>query len=171
MSDNLFGTEYMQLTGKHFMGANLKSESLDPETVNKMKEMEETSQLEMTENLLKSNEGTKNCDNYELQATGFTVIFKPYDKNPYRRLKTTASGIIYGFDAHGQYKSNETGEYEDSEVGMGWGCAVSVGPECKYIKVGDDICYRNYVVPVPFDNNGYCAISEQNIVCKTVKKV
>lgn len=170
MAKNRLGTEYMQAINTHFMGDGLTNREISPEAMKALQLKEEQAQLEMAERLSKDNEGAKNCDNYELFATGFTVIYEPYEKNPYRKLKTSASGLIYGFDAGGVYMSNETGELEKAELGIAWGKVISAGPECKYVKVGDDICFRNYGVPVPFDSKGYCAISEQNVICKTVNK-
>ena len=168
---NRLGTAYMQEINTHFMGDGLTSREIDLEALKALKETEEKNALEMAERLTKENSGAKNCDNYSLMATGFTVIYEPYEKNPYRRLKTSASGLIYGFDAHGMYMSKETGEMEQSEMGIAWGKVISAGPECKYVKEGDDICFRNYGVPVPFDGLGYQAISEQNVICKTVSKL
>lgn len=170
MSNGKLGTAYMQAINTHYMGDGLTNRDINPETMKKVQEIEEQNALAMAERLTKENEGAKNCDNYELSATGYSVIYEPYEKNPYRRLKTTASGLIYGFDANSMYKSRETGEMEQAEQGIAWGKVISSGPECKYVKEGDDICFRNFGVPVPFDGRGYYAISEQNIICKTINK-
>ena len=115
---NKLGTAYMQEINTHFMGDGLATRDIDPEVMKQIQLKEEKNALEMAERLTKENSGAKNCDNYSLFATGYTIIYEPYEKNPYRRLKTSASGLIYGFDAHGMYKSKETGEMEQSELGI-----------------------------------------------------
>ena len=98
-------------------------------------------------------------------------IIKPFEKNPYREIKTSASGLILPGDLFADtYKSDDTGEMERAEQFIACGTVISAGPECKYVKPGEDIYYRNSVVPVPFNNMGYYAISEQNIICRVIEK-
>lgn len=161
---------------KYFMGISPK------EAVEISKEMEEHNALEKaileearrekTEKVLQMNKGPLADEDVELQATGYTIIYIPYGNNPFRSVKTSASGLIVGgLDVGSSYKSNETGEMENATLGIKWGKAISVGPECKYVKVGDDFCYRASVeVPVPFKGDGYMAISEQNTICVTKSK-
>jgi hypothetical protein len=47
---------------------------------------------------------------------------------------------------------------------------IAIGPECKNVKVGEDVYCRNIPAPIPFDNRGYYAITEQNIICRIVNK-
>ena len=110
--------------------------------------------------LLKHPEGKK------IQATGYTVIFTKYPRNPYRKYKSS-TGLILDVDS---YHINEAGEMEQDDLGVICCNVVSVGPECKYVKEGDDIYVRNVgLAPVPFDFRGYWAVSEQNVICKVVK--
>ena len=105
------------------------------------------------------------AENKKVQATGFTVIFTKYKKNPYRKYKSGA-GLIMDVDS---FHLNEAGEMEQDEMGVICCHVVSVGPECKYVKEGDDIYIRNVgAAPVPFDYRGYWAISEQNVICRIV---
>lgn len=163
----------METVGTHYMGIGIKNENtqLTPEEVENLKKQTEKEQLTLAARLVELNEGAKNCDNKYLSATGYTIVIKPYDKNPYRKLKTSASGLlISGFDVNRTYKSHETGEQEDAEAFIACGHVIDVGPECKYVKVGEDIYYRNSAVPIPFDTRGYYALSEQNVICRVLEK-
>lgn len=173
MSSNILGSTHMEQTGIHYMGIGLKSENTETvkENLEVIKQKEEQEQLKIANQLIEANKGAKNCDKMFLKATGYSVIIKPYDKNPYRQLKTSASGLfIGGFDINSTYKSKETGEVEQAEQFISCAKVISVGPECKYVKEGEDIYYRNVAVPVPFDTLGYYAISEQNVICRILEK-
>lgn len=114
---------------------------------------------------LEANKGWKSAENKKVQATGYTVIFTKYKRNPYRKYKSGA-GLIMDVDS---FHVNEAGEMEQDEMGVICCHVVSVGPECKYVKEGDDIYIRNVgAAPVPFDYRGYWAISEQNVICRIV---
>lgn len=116
---------------------------------------------------LEENKGWKNPDNKKVQATGYTVIFTKYPRNPYRKYKSSV-GLIMDVDS---FHMNDAGEMEQDEMGVICCHVVSVGPECKYVKEGDDIYLRNVgLAPVPFDYRGYWAVSEQNVICKVVEK-
>ena len=169
---NILGNTHMEAVGTHYMGIGLKNNT-EPtkEELETLKQQEEQERLALAARLVELNEGAKPCDNKSLAATGYTIILKPYSKNPYRKLKTSASGLLIGgFDVNRTYKSHESGEQEDAEEFIACGHVISVGPECKYVKVGEDIYYRNTAVPVPFDTRGYYALSEQNVICRVLEK-
>lgn len=107
-----------------------------------------------------------------VQPNGYTVIFTKYERNPYRKSTKSKSGIILdtGYDAHEYEFSHETGQMERNDLGVICCNVVAVGPECKYVKPGEDIYLRNVgIAPVPFNGRDYWAISEQNIICRVVK--
>ena len=118
-----------------------------------------------------ANSGWKNSENKKVQANGYTVIFTKYPRNPYRVYYKSNSGLITNIGSEGNqfYRSMETGEIEEAELGVICCNVVSVGPECKYVKEGDDIYLRNVgLAPVPFAGKGYWAVSEQNVICRVV---
>lgn len=164
------GNRKMELTGIHYMPGLNQNDELDEKSKVAIKQLEEQSQLEMADNLCKKNQGIKQANNKQIIACNSTVILKPYDRNPYRSIKTTASGIIYGLDGNELYLSHETGEMEEARLEVVCAEVIAVGPDCKNVKVGEDIYCRNIITPVPFDNRGYYAISEQNIICRIVNK-
>lgn len=158
---NKIGTVQMQETGVHYMGANLKESVNDVETQN-------VDTNKIVERFLDL-ESSKDCANKSVKAVGYTVIFKPYKKNPYRQTTTTKSGLIVAGDLFaGSYKSQDSGEMEQAEQFIACGKAVSCGPDCKYISDGEDFYYRNTCVPIPFGGQGLYAISEGNIICRII---
>ena len=107
----------------------------------------------------------------ELLPCNATIIVKPYDVNPYRRIDKTASGLIVGIESDKTYKSNETGEIEMSQDVIRCGKVIAVGPKCENVNVGDDVYFTTYsMTPVPFRKMGYVAISETLLICRIVKK-
>ena len=174
MGKNLLGNAHMQEMGVHLMGANVKHETkeLTPEEIAAHNTILDFPQGGTANRLLELNKGAKDASKMKVAATGYTVIIKPFEKNPYREIKTSASGLILsaGDLFADTYKSDDTGEMERAEQFIACGTVISAGPECKYVKPGEDIYYRNSVVPVPFNSMGYYAISEQNIICRVIEK-
>lgn len=96
MGKNLLGNAHMQEMGVHLMGANVKHETkeLTPEEIAALNKKMEEEQLLTANRLLELNKGTKDASKMRVAATGYTVIIKPFEKNPYREIKTSASGLI-----------------------------------------------------------------------------
>ena len=84
----------------------------------------------IAETILKNNIKDINTDDVEIIPCNMNVILSFYDENPYRELETTESGLILGLDGNKRYKSNETGEMEDSEEYMAVAKVIAVGPTC-----------------------------------------
>lgn len=167
MSNLILNDGPMGMTGT---GLEL-TKKLSGDDVKDIQEKMEIERLAIAAEEMEANKGWKNSANKKVAATGFTVIFTKYDKNPYRTYKKSTSGIILdtGIDGHEFYRSEETGEMERSEAGVICCHVISVGPECKYVKEGDDIYIRHVgSAPVPFAGKGYWAISEQNVICRVV---
>jgi len=154
-------TGYGAQLGKTLAGADLNEvkDAIDFErTVNASREME-------------MNKGIKSSENKKVSALGYTVIFTKYDRNPYRPYYKSGLLLSPDFEGHEFYRSSETGEMERSEQGVICCHVIAVGPECKYLKEGDDIYIRNVgLAPVPFAGKGYWAVSEQNVICKIDNK-
>lgn len=123
------------------------------------------------ENIIENNIENINTDDVELIPCNMTVIVKPYGYNPYRKIDTTASGLIIGIESDKTYKSEETGEIVKNNDTILCGSVVSVGQKCENVKVGDDIYYTTYsMVPIPFRKEGLVAVGENLIICRVVKK-
>jgi len=94
------------------------------------------------------------------------VLIKFYDKNPYRALEKTQSGLIVGMESTKMYKSNETGEMEFNNEVVSCAKVVGVGPKCQNVVEGDDVfVVRHIATPCPYRKMGLFIISEQNIMC------
>ena len=107
----------------------------------------------------------------ELIPCNATVVIKPYDVNPYRKIDTTASGLIIGIESDKTYKSNETGEIEQNNEVIRCGKVIAVGPACKNVEVGDDVYFTTFSMTViPFRKQGLDAVTENLLICRIIRK-
>lgn len=99
------------------------------------------------------------------------VLIKFYDKNPYRAVEKTQSGLIVGMESTKMYKSNETGEMEFNDEVVSCAKVIAVGSKCQNVEIGDDVyVIRHIANPLPFRKMQYYVINEQNIMVRIVKK-
>ena len=99
------------------------------------------------------------------------VLIKFYDKNPYRALEKTQSGLIVGMESTKMYKSNETGEMETNDEVVSCAKVIAVGPKCQNLVGGEDVyVIRHIATPIPYKKMGLFVISEQNVICYIKKK-
>ena len=137
------------------------------EVINEFEKM-----LNDTANTIVENNTEDVCmDEVEVIPVNNNVLIKPYIKNPYRYIETTASGLIVGVESSQTYKSNETGEIEQNNQVIRTGKVLAVGPDCKNVTVGDDVFYTTYsMTPIPFRKKGYVIVGEGLLICRIVKK-
>lgn len=151
-------------------GAELEKKIMDRDAINA--EMVKEMESKMAINYFNTEDSNwKSTEGKHVQPNGYTVIFTKYERNPYRKSSKSKSGLILdtGYDAHEYEFSHETGQMERNDLGIICCNVVAVGPECKYVKPGEDIYLRNVgIAPVPFGGQDYWAISEQNIICRVV---
>lgn len=122
-------------------------------------------------NILKRTTKDINTNEVEIIPCNSRVILEFYENNPYRTIETTDNGIIIGVESTKRYKSNDTGEMEDSEEYIACAKVIAVGPTCRNVEVGDDVfCVKHIANYIPFRKKGYRAIDEQNIICRIVNK-
>ena len=164
---NRLGTEYMQMTNKHLMGANLQQE-VDKNALAAAQRKEMERQMAYVDRLMENDKDCKPYDDKILVPTAGRVVVLPYENNPYRvPLQKSQSGLIVGDTGMPlTYKSDDTGEIEAAKRGI-WCCKViAVGKECKSVVVGEDV-YINFqfAAPLPFGGKGYYTISENNVIC------
>lgn len=120
-----------------------------------------------TESLRKSTEKLGyDISKLEIKPTFNRILVTLFDKNPFQKITTTSSGIIT--DMGGltpTYKNTDSGEIEEAQQIIIVGVVQEVGPDVKYIKVGDTIFIdRNSVRPVPFYKQGLHCLSEQQVI-------
>jgi len=97
------------------------------------------------------------------------VILQFYDENPYTISQKTIGGIIIGHGGHRKQHSNSTGELEEDVQMVACAKVIAVGPKCENVQIGEDVfCYKGIAQPIPFLQQGYHNISEQNIMCRVI---
>lgn len=101
----------------------------------------------------------------DIRPLGMYILVKPYEKNPFTRMKQLDNGfIVPEFDPH--YKSQDTGEIEEMQRMSIFAIVVEVSPDTKGIKKGDIVMYnRHEGVPIPFYGQGFEAVAWTHIKC------
>jgi len=161
----------MELTGKYFMGArsNANSDLLLPENQilrmaekqREEKDAEEAARLFVLAQEEKQRELDEKVARLELIPLGPKVILLPYAANPYRKIME--GKIIVEFT--GAFNNPDSGEKDTLDVFVGCAKVIEVGPEVKYVKVGDDVFYDNRTVyPIPFMQQGYKLTVEPSLL-------
>ena len=93
------------------------------------------------------------------------ILIKPFEENPFQRIKREGRLIV---DLGGQkpvYKSHEDGEFHEEESFIRQGVVVEVGPTSKYVKVGDIVMWRRpSETPIPFYKQGWVQVAEHSIL-------
>ena len=125
----------------------------------------------VAENILKRSMENIKTEDVDLIPCKRNVLVEFYTENPYRKIETTETGLILGIETTKRYKSNESGEMEDSEEYVDIAKVLAVGPNCKNCQVGEDICVvRHVALPVPFRKKNWFMVDEANVMCRFVKK-
>jgi hypothetical protein len=126
------------------------------------KEMEEAKALYLEVQTAKQKELESKLETLELMPMYNKVIILPYPENPYRKL--VQGSIIVEFT--GEFNNPDTGEKDKQETFVGCAQVKEIGPDVKYVKVGDDVFYDNRTCyPVPFMSLGYRLTTEPQLLC------
>lgn len=97
-----------------------------------------------------------------IRPSGFNVLIKPTDENPYLR-KVSTSGIIT--NSSGVFQNPDSGETDMLERGIMYAKVLEVGPDVKHTVKGDEIIYAaQRMIPIPFKGEGYCLLNEGQIL-------
>ena len=115
-----------------------------------------------------ADEYAKNLGSVQIMPVANYVIVRPFKENPFQKVKVDPrSGLI--IDLGGmvpEYKSNESGEYEEAEQVIKVGVVIEAGPECKWLRSGDTIMWTKMSeVVVPFYNFGFRLVNETRAIC------
>ena len=158
--------------GKYFMSnrSNLEVPTIKDaaERLKEEKAAEEIKKALFEAEQNKQAEINKKLETLEMLPMMNKIILQPYPVNPYRQV-VEGSLIV---DYTGAFKNPDSGE--DDKLQELFGCAkiIEVGPECKYLKPGDDVYYDTRTVyPVPFMSMGYRLTSEPQILCVLNEKL
>ena len=159
-------------TGVHYMGLTKSKETgllmqVNPftEQVNKMKDEkaeEDAKKMLLELEKKKQEEIMSKIEKLEMLPLGNKVIILPYPENPYK--KVMEGNIIVEYT--GSFLNPDSGESDKLKEFVGCAQVIEVGPECKYLKPGDDIYYLpNTAFPIPFMSMGYKLTTEPQILC------
>lgn len=159
------------LESKFYMN-DVKSHSIvlpENEFLNELKEAKKKKDLEEKagEELRKIKEKQEEIDSKleRLQVVPLytNVMILPYPQNPY--VNAISKGGVLLADSGGSFDNPDTGQKDTLKQAFTCGKVIEIGPDCKYVKRGDDVFYgANGARPVPFMNQGFYLISEQNIM-------
>lgn len=102
----------------------------------------------------------------EIKPTFNRILVTLFDKNPFQKLTVNKSGLIIDMGGMAPtYKNTDSGEVEEAKQMIIVGVVQEVGPDVKYIRVGDTIFMdRNSARPVPFYKQGLHCLSEQQVI-------
>lgn len=88
------------------------------------------------------------------------VMIEPYIENPYE-VKESETGLKLTTD---QQENPDTGELDKKNFYIVCGKVMEAGPDCKFVKAGDDVMYdARSVRPIRFMGNVYVTVAEPNI--------
>lgn len=160
LKEEQFGKFYMGNRKENLIGfenpftdelERLKDEKAKEEAGKLLLEAEKQKQKELEEKLA----------NLELMPVGARLIVQPYPYNPYRKI--VEGNIIVDYAE--TFKNPDSGEYDKLAAGVICAKVVEVGPECKWVKAGDDIfCQNGVLTVVPFFSAGYKTLAEIQIL-------
>ena len=117
-----------------------------------------------SQELVKNSEVIK--EDFEILPMFGYVLVKPFKNNPFQTVRVSKSGIITDLGGMApEYKSNETGEYEQEDQFIRTGVVYETGHKCEFVKKGDIVFYtKASEVPVPFFKQGLYAVAESRLM-------
>lgn len=157
-------------TGKFYLSNGAQSGIILPENeileeaakVREMKKAEELTKTLEEAHKNKQKEILEKLEGLEILPNNNRIIILPYPQNPYTQV-ITKGGIL--LDTGGRFNNPDTGEVDYQEELVPCGKVIEVGPETKYVKIGDDVYYDSRMTyPLPFMNRGYMITSEPQVI-------
>ena len=108
----------------------------------------------------------ENMNSIEIKPMFARILVKPFEQNPFQKIKRSDSGIIIDIGGMAPtYKNSDTGEWEEEKQFIVTGTVVDCGPDVKYLNQGDVVFYRvDTSVPVPFFRQGLVSLAENQII-------
>lgn len=93
------------------------------------------------------------------------VLIKPFNENPFQRIKKEGNLIVDTGGLIPEYKSREDGEWHEEEKFIRVGVVIEVGPTCKYVKESDIVMWRKpSETPIPFYKQGWVQVNEHSLL-------
>ncbi len=171
-------TTGMEGTGEHFI---LNGEEADKTLRREKAEKFNTAVQDIEDKFEKHNKAleeyaqslSEDMNGLEIMPMFGYVLIKPFEQNPFQKIKTTKSGIITdlgGFTP--TYKSHETGEIEEEKQYIKVGTVIETGHKCEFLKPGDVVMWTiASEIMVPFYKLGFVAVSETRILAVINEKL
>ena len=116
---------------------------------------------------------SENINGLEIMPLYGYVLIKPFDENPFQCVRTSDSGIITDLGGMAiEYKSNETGQMEETEQFIKVGTVIEVGHKCEFVKPGDLVFYTvASAITVPFYRQGFVVVNETRLMATVNEKL
>jgi hypothetical protein len=171
-------TTGMEGTGKHFV-VNGKSaddvllrekQNKFNEQVSKMEDKFAKHNQLITEYAEKLSE---DLNGVEIMPMFNYALIKPFEQNPFQQIKMTESGIITDLGGMTpEYKSNETGNWEEEQQFIKVGTVIETGHKCEFLQPGDVVFYTiASEMMVPFYKMGFVVVAENRIMAVVNEKL
>lgn len=161
----------MEGTGEHFI---LNGEEANKTLLREKQEKFNTAVDELDDKFAKHNKALEDyaqslsddMNGLEIMPMFGYALIKPFEQNPFQKIKTTSSGIITDLGGFAPtYKSNETGEIEEEQQFIKVGTVIEVGHKCEFLKPGDVVFYTiASECMVPFYKLGFVTVNENRII-------
>nr|DAU11616.1 MAG TPA: mHsp60, mHsp10, Mitochondrial, Chaperonin, Complex, Symmetric [Bacteriophage sp.] len=119
-----------------------------------------------------ASELSKDMNNLEILPMGGYALIKPFDNNPFQRVKVE-NGIITDLGGFAPtYKSQEDGQVHEEEQYIRVGTVIETGWKCEFLKPGDVVFYTiASEAMVPFFKQGFVVVAESRIMAVINEKL
>lgn len=159
-------------TGKHFV---MNGESADSLLLKEQQEQFNDQVDRIVDKFASHNQAlndyakqiSENIAGFEIMPMFNYVLIEPFAVNPFQQIKIDQnSGLIV--DTGGmtpEYKSNETGDIEESEQFIRVGTVIETGHKCEFVRPGDVVFYTIASEnPIPFFRQGFVTVAESRLM-------
>lgn len=115
---------------------------------------------------------SKDINGLEILPMGSYALIKPFESNPFQRVKVE-SGIITDLGGYTPtYKSHEDGQIHEEEQFIHVGTVIDTGWKCEFLKAGDVVFYTTASeAMVPFFKQGFIVVAESRIMAVVNEKL
>lgn len=115
---------------------------------------------------------SKDINGLEILPMGSYALIKPFESNPFQRVKAE-SGIIIDLGGYTPtYKSHEDGQIHEEEQFIHVGTVIDTGWKCEFLKAGDVVFYTTASeAMVPFFKQGFVVVAESRIMAVVNEKL
>lgn len=115
---------------------------------------------------------SKDINGLEILPMGGYALIKPFESNPFQRVKVE-SGIITDLGGYTPtYKSHEDGQIHEEEQFIHVGTVIDTGWKCEFLKAGDVVFYTTASeAMVPFFKQGFVVVAESRIMAVVNEKL